>query len=186
MRHSIYPPAPAAALLLLLSGCVTAPPQTRAAVPVHASVVRITPTAVSRRDLQNFLLVKNLKRWRMPADIPSSVVALFPGSSSRLAAPKEPFNSGDAADVKTPLCSLIFAQGNDSRCLVIYQKGGFIPFQFATLFSTEAAGAHPLWSGLLARRVIDLQEFMKALHAHECDDAYPDPLFIPEGSAVKG
>jgi hypothetical protein len=176
MRNAIKLLIPLA--LGFLPACVTARSKTNR-VPERAPVAQIPATLASQRELQNFLLAKDLQRVTDIAQIPASVVALFPGRPG-LANLNEGYNSGDEKDSHQPLCRLMFAAVNSSRCLVVYEKGGFVPFHFATLFAVEKSGARPLWSGLLGRRVIDVLNFTKALHAHECDDRYPDAAFIRE------
>ncbi len=113
-----------------------------AATPSHPRIAALFAST-------NFGRLDRLEQ--LPEPVRNNLVSHFgkgePGSKPAIANPKEPFNSGDAIDVRYPMRRLLFAGTSESLSFVYYVHGGIALHYHLVIYQRDST--EPVFSGTL-------------------------------------
>jgi hypothetical protein len=113
------------------------------AAPSHRPAVAARFTSTSFRRLDRL--------EQLPEGVRTNLLSHFgqepSGSKSVIANPNEPFNSGDAIDIRYPMRRLMFAGTSDSLSFVYYVHGGIALHYHVVIY--QRGVTEPVFSGTL-------------------------------------
>jgi hypothetical protein len=113
-----------------------------AAAPAHPRIAALFAST-------NFRRLDRLDQ--LPEPVRNNLVSHFgkgePGSKSVIANPKEPFNAGDAIDIRYPMRRLVFAGTSENLSFVYYVHGGIALHYHLVIYQRDSS--EPVFTGTL-------------------------------------